>query len=430
MWTFSDAEAYLADTAPPGKSIYGLGRINHLLDLLDHPERGFPCVTVVGTNGKGSTLAFLDSIIREHGPRVACHIKPHLQSVTERIRLNGSDSTESEFAESLWMVKKSVDGGWNRDDRPTYFELIFAAFMVAAADHDSDIALLETGLGGRLDAVNSVDAPLVIMTSIGLDHTELLGNSLEEITTEKLAVVRPGSTLVLQQNPIPVLNLALAFSQDNNVTLVESTTGPGDRKLGIGGPFQCMNAALAVTAFNTLASDICPSLFPGGVIDRMVNDGLCNARLPGRWETFHSTNKNQICILDGAHNPHALIPVLSEFRQRSGGKGTIVMGLKKGKDFSAIVPGLIAAAGTVIFTPLPYFESWEPDDLISIVLNTLDNSPDFSQIHFDKADSIVEGFNKAFALAPDDGVILVTGSLYLVGAARSFLISSGLIPDA
>lgn len=449
MWTFDEAEAYLNDTAPPGKSVYGLGRISHLLDLLKHPETGFPCLTIVGTNGKGSVLAFLDSLLRAHGIRVACHVKPHLESVTERIRIDGLDSTPQQFASCLWEVRQAVDGGWSRDDRPTYFELIFAAFLCAARDAGVDVALLEAGLGGRLDAVNAVDAPLVILTSVGYDHTELLGDSLESISAEKLAVVRPGATLVCQVNPPEVMETVRTAASTVGFRVVEAddedyASGPSNGEfryssrvlgpidnltLGLAGPYQPMNANVALLGLDILSSEVAPALFADGISRESIMKGLREARLPGRWETIRVDDDGRRWILDGAHNVAGLRGVLTEFANETGRSGTVIFGMKKDKKVGEIMPELLRSAGRVIFVPVPGVEYHEPEALGNLAAEGLDKAGGFSQIQISRADSISEACEQAGAVTPSGGTVVVTGSLYLVGAARSILKEAASIPQ-
>ena len=424
IWTFEEAEAYLNDTAPPGKSTYGLGRINHILDLLGHPENEFPCITIAGTNGKGSTLAFLDSLLRAHDLKVGCHIKPHIKSVTERIRIDGIDSTPDEFASALWEVRVAVDNGWSRDDSPTYFELIFAAFLCAARSSEVDIALLEAGLGGRLDAVNSVDASLVILTSVDLDHTELLGDSLQSITKEKIAIVRENGILLCQENPPEVMETVGDFALSNNFRLIETGSGPGwqdNYELGIKGPCQPMNASLAVRALEMISECVLPDCFVNGVLESGIQKGLKGARLPGRWEVIQPDGEGPSWILDGAHNPSGLKSVLREFEGMVSGAGTIVFGMKKSKDVDKIIPGLIRASRRIIFVKVPYLESHDPENMAHLAREYLDNKDKFSQIQINWADSINEGLELASESTPCDSAILVTGSLYILGEAGEFI---------
>jgi dihydrofolate synthase / folylpolyglutamate synthase len=437
MWSYAEAIEYLNDTAPQGTSVYGLGRINHLLDLVKHPERSFSCITIVGTNGKGSTLAFLDALLRAHGLKVACHVKPHLQKVTERIRINGSDSTEEEFASALWRVHDAVKIGWTRDDRPTYFELLFAACLCAAQTAEVDVAILEAGLGGRLDAVNAVDADMVVMTSIGLDHTELLGNTLHEIALEKLAVTRPGRPLVCQKNPEEVMVTVREYCEENGVDLYlipepeELPPPPKERtfmpyteadkvEYGLKGSYQEKNRLLAYFALEVFWQIVQPGLFPKGLNYDAIVEGQRTARLPGRWEKFHKDDQTADLILDGAHNPDGLLLAFNELKNERE-PYTVIFGAKAGKAVDEIIPDLMKVAQNVIFVPLPDVAFQLPEELTRKAREELDKRGVFSQIHIDWADSIIEGLNRAYSITPPEGTILVTGSLYLAGAVRSIV---------
>ncbi len=419
MWGLEDALKYLDDTAPPGKSEYGLGRINHLLELLDHPESGYTCVTVVGTNGKGSTVAFLDSLLREHGLTVACHIKPHLELVTERIRIDGRDSTPDEFASALWEVKQAVDDAWSREDKATYFELIFAAFLCAARTSGVEIVLLETGLGGRLDAVNSVDANLVVLTSIGFDHTELLGDTLEEITREKIAVVRDGGILVVQVNPSEVMEVVNELKQ-RDVQVFYNNENVSGIKLGLDGPFQELNASLALRALKILAHEIIPGRFKSGWDRESIMRGFANARLPGRWEKI-STDGDRTWIIDGAHNVSGLTGVLDKFRSDYDRSGTIIFGMKITKNAGEVIPILLRSASRLIFVRVPFLGSWDPVKLAGIAGTILNDNDKLSQIQVDFAENISEGIDRAESGESWGSATLITGSLYLAGEARGIL---------
>jgi len=440
-WSFAEAQAFLENMAPPGTSVYGLGRIAHLLDLLDHPERSFACVTIVGTNGKGSVLAFLDSLLRAHGIRVVCHVKPHLESVTERIRIHGEDSTPEEFASALWRVHDAVDKGWTREDRPTYFELIFAAALCAAQNANAQVALLEAGLGGRLDAVNGVDADMVVLTSVGLDHTELLGETLRAIVSEKLAVVRPGSILVCQQNPAEVIDTVQDYCAANGVCLVEVATNEKlswndagmfdyrsarlgiikDLRAGIKGDYQLINIPLALIALEVFSEDVQPELFPSGLMEETIRNGLASARLPGRWEELRLSSESPVVILDGAHNRDALGMVLAQFRRSASGPRTVIFGSKVTKMVDEILPELLDSADRIILVSVPDVVSHPPEELAQTLRSALKKKNTFSQVEINCADSIMEALTGALAQAAGAGTILVTGSLYLVGAVRSAL---------
>jgi len=423
MWTFDEAQNYLENTAPPGKSIYGLDRINLLLDLLDHPENKFTRVSIAGTNGKGSTLAFLDSLLRAHRITVACHVKPHLESVTERIRLHGFDSSEDEFARALFEVKSAVDSGWTRDDSPTYFELIFAAFLCAARNSAVQVVLIEAGLGGRLDAVNGIDADLVVLTSVDFDHTELLGDTLEEITMEKIVIARPGSVVVCQQNPPSVILTVRKFCDENKIRLSfnDDHTFTDGMTLGLPGPYQQMNACLAILAMESLA-EIKPDLFRYGSSYKFFEQGLRDARLPGRWENITGVNGDGQYILDGGHNTAGLSAVLNQYKIIADGNGTIIFGMKKSKDLDKILPMLINSGSNIIFTKIPWPEGHDPEKMTAESTRLAEQSGILSQIKFYTSDSIKKGIEIADIISDDTVPVLITGSLYLVGDARSELL--------
>ncbi|HEX9744863.1 MAG TPA: cyanophycin synthetase [bacterium] len=437
MWTFEEVQKYLADTAPPGKSVYGLERINHLLEITGHPEKGMACITVVGTNGKGSTLAFLDSILLEHGMKTVCHIKPHVESVTERMRINGRDSTEDEFASAMWEVKQAVDEKWIRDDKPTYFELIFAGTLIFGRMNEAEIAILETGLGGRLDAVNAVDAMMVLLTSVSYDHTEYLGETLTEITGEKVVVARRGTTLVAQENPEEVTEVVRHYCEENGVRYVrkrEYLSAAEDNKyesvrwnlqLSPDSPvielkpqlkanYQLENADLAISGFYEFANseegerlDISPDI-------EKVKAGIEKAHIPGRWEIFNIEGGVHV-LVDGGHNTEALNLVLGEYRNYCFRKKTIIFGAKKTKDLHEVLPKIVEVGRHIIFCPVPDIEYHEPSELVVQAEKYVDRENKSIHIELYKVDSIEEGLEKAIEVT--EGPVMVTGSIYLAGAA-------------
>lgn len=444
MWTFQEAEAFLKNTAPPGKSMYGLERISHLLDLLGHPENDFEKITIVGTNGKGSVLAFLDSLLRAHGLKVVCHVKPHLESVRERIRINGVDSSEDEFSEFLWEVYKAVENGWNRQDSPTYFEIIFAASLCAARKANADVAILEAGLGGRLDAVNAIDADLVVLTSIGFDHMELLGDTLDKIAAEKIAVIRPGGRLVYGQNH-PIVektineyikrNNILSWKAENCLTQDEifnkSTYIYTYKTLNgkiinglepsLGASYQFRNISVALVALEVFLTEVKPPGKSWSLNDELIKEGIFLARLPGRWEVLSVPQKKCQIILDGAHNPEALALVFEEFRKKFQSQGVIVFGAKKDKAVKEIMSELVRSARNIIFVPVPDVDFHPPESLACMGREASRVQDLDSQVDIIFYESILDGINKGLDLVSEKSGMLVTGSLYLIGAARSLL---------
>ena len=183
----SAGEAYL-ESLSPWPEEFGLGRMHELLERLGHPERRYPAVHVVGTNGKSTTASMTEALLRSEGLRVGTYLSPHVVSWRERIRIDGADADLDALVEAVRSVEVA---------EATQFEVLTAAALHGFAEADVDVAVVEAGLGGRLDATNVLDAKVVVLTNIGLDHSEYLGATREEIAAEKLAVVTEGATVVL-----------------------------------------------------------------------------------------------------------------------------------------------------------------------------------------------------------------------------------------
>src|SRR3954463_14474057 len=186
----------------PSRMVPDLDRITDLLDLLGSPQRAYPSIHVTGTNGKTTTARMVDALLREFGIRTGRYTSPHLESVTERIALDGVPLDSARFAaayDDVAPFAEIVDG--RHDDPLTFFELLTAMAFAAFADAPVDVAVLEVGLGGLWDATNVVEAPVAVVLPIGLDHVPLLGTTLAEIATEKAGIIKPGATAVLASQP-------------------------------------------------------------------------------------------------------------------------------------------------------------------------------------------------------------------------------------
>ena len=180
----------------------GLSRIAALLSKMGHPERAFPAVHLVGTNGKGSVSAMIESLFLEAGYTTCLYTSPHLTDITERLRFSGVPVKEGVLLRSLDRVESALGGQGDPGSRPTYFEVLTSAAFDAIADRSPDVAIIEAGMGGRLDATNMVkDVALTVITAIGFDHSQFLGDTLEEIANEKFSVLRPGSRSVFSGTP-------------------------------------------------------------------------------------------------------------------------------------------------------------------------------------------------------------------------------------
>ena len=389
----------------------GLENIRKLLDALGNPQNSFLKVQVAGTNGKGSVCAFLDSICNAARIKTGTFTSPHLISITERIRINGCDISEEDFARHAGHVRKTAErllASGAIEYRPTFFEQITAIALVAFADAGVDLAILETGLGGRLDATTAANAEIAAITRIDLDHQEYLGNTIEEIAAEKAAIIqeytkavvigeqKPEALLVIEER-VRTACVSGRHIHANNASLV------GTAKLGLKGNHQRENASIAITVVNELRSYF-------KITDDDATGGLQDARNPGRLEYCGKY------LFDGAHNvggAKSLAEYLGEFEKRSI---TIIFGAMRGKDVDEITKLLFPVCERIVLT--------QPENSRSLtyaeLLETLPVASQKQNVFV--SDGVANAIDIAENVTPDNGIILVTGSLYLVGEIKTLLL--------
>ncbi|HEV7475962.1 MAG TPA: Mur ligase family protein, partial [Pyrinomonadaceae bacterium] len=344
----------------------GLKTTQLLLNALHNPEGGYPSVQIAGTNGKGSTAVVLDSICRAAGIKTGLYTSPHLSSITERIRIGGCDIDRNQFASLATKVRSTVEQliyATALSAPPTFFEHVTAMALLAFKEEFIQLAILETGLGGRLDSTTAAQAGTVAITPISLDHQEYLGKTLEEIAAEKAAIIRAGVTAVIAPQDDAVNNVILQRCAEVSVTpeissfetehmtftaegRAQLTLRIGDEVypnlyLGLRGRHQIINVALAIEIAESLRDK-------GFEIDRRaLSEGVAGARHPGRLELI--TGEPSI-LFDGAHNAagaRALAAYLDEFAPRPV---TIVFGAMMDKDLSEMSATLFPKAHALVLT--------------------------------------------------------------------------------
>ncbi len=430
---FQEAESYLFSLGNEVETMkLGLENITALLAAVDDPQKKYPKVQVAGTNGKGSVCAFLESICSRAGIRTGLYTSPHLVSIRERIRIAGEDIAEDEFARLASLVKGTAES-LVRDQKlervPTFFEQITAIALLAFAEGGVELAILETGLGGRYDATTAARAEVAGITRIDLDHQQYLGETIEEIAAEKAAIIRPDSRVVLMRQERRVEQVLVGRCREvgvepvwsARVTAVKQETGtPGMEGYLIAdfatesreyrnvlflymfGRHQIENAAVAVSIGETLVS------MGFEVDDAAIEYGLGNARNPGRLEYIDNI------LLDGAHNPGsaaALRDYLDDFVDKPI---TLVFGAMRDKDVQTIAEILWPRAEHIILTKPANSRAMRPEELASLGAGLVDPSRVVS------VGTAVEAIAEAKRISRD-GLIVVTGSLYLVGEVRSLL---------
>jgi len=408
----------------------GLENIRKLLEKLENPHENYLKVQVAGTNGKGSVCAFLDSICREANVKTGLYTSPHLISITERVRIDGVDISEDEFARIATHVRDTADTMLSNGEleyRPTFFEQMTAIALIAFAESKIELAILETGLGGRLDATTAANAEIAAITRIDIDHQQYLGDTIEEIAAEKAAIIRADSKVVLAKQArtvervlegrcrevgvLPVWagdNFTLRSNVDIAPTMFGSFQSERDQYAnieiwGMLGGHQFENASIAIS----IAELVQEQGIKISNIDVCI--GLMKTNHPGRLEYQGRF------LFDGAHNiggAKALAEFISEYEERPI---TMVFGAMNDKSVAEILATLSPLADKIVVTEPSNSRSFTYEEL-------LEQMPvGFSKEQTFAADSVLNAIEIAESIAQSDGIILVTGSLYLVGDVKAIL---------
>jgi len=408
----------------------GLAAIDALCERLGRPERKVVPILVAGTNGKGSAAATLSAIATASGLRAGLYTSPHLHRAGERIRVAESDLPDEELDSVLERAFRAADAG--PEIPGTYFEILTAAAFLAFSERALDLVILEVGLGGRFDATNVAPASLSVVTSIGLDHVEELGPTVASIAREKAGVFRrgrpalvgwvdgeAGSALeaaagetgaILHQAARELAISSVETSIDGTRFSLETPEGPYALATPLPGAHQAENVALAVRAAEILGVAL-PDLRRDAIAA-----GVRTTRWPGRLEKLAA--RGRTILLDGCHNA-AGAAALARFLRDAGlaGRTRLVFGAMADKDVEAIAAVLFPAAATVRLVPAPSPRAATAAELAqrtSVVRP--DGLPRES----------VEGALRELLAEPDPAPIIVAGSLYLVGEARSLILSGRL----
>lgn len=398
----------------------GLERILSLLKRHGHPERSFAAIHVVGTNGKGSTAAFLSAIIEQAGYCTGLFTSPHLVSYTERFRVNGTDIAPEQLE---LLISELLDQAGPDE---TFFELTTALACHWFARNKVQLAVMEAGMGGRSDATAAIKGIATIVTPIALDHCQWLGSDLQSIAAEKIAVARPGSPVISATQTPEVLTVIEDYCQANNNRLLlagrdfnadrnsTNTSLTFSSRLGslsnlcpsLNGGYQTGNAALALAA----AEQLIELGFP--VSRQAMQKGLTTTRWPGRLELIRLPDGIEL-LLDGAHNPagaEALTSALQEFGKR---RIILLLGMMDDKDLQGVLLPLLKQVHQVV-TVSPSQERAMPAVELAASCNAAGTSAT-------AAGSVPSGLEAARAAAEPGDLIVAAGSLFMIGELKSVL---------
>jgi dihydrofolate synthase/folylpolyglutamate synthase len=358
----------------------------------------FPCkvIHVAGTNGKGSVCAMIDSICRAQGYRAGLFTSPHLVTFRERIRVNGEMVSEDAVANGLTTIRNLV-ADW--DPHPTFFEVTTALALKCFSEANIDVTILETGIGGRLDATNAVQSDVSVITPIDLDHEEWLGNTLAEIATEKAGIIKSGVPVVAAPQRPDAEKVVRARAGECDAPLKFVTTSYDKTPIALGGSHQKQNAAVAIAALRAANIDITKSA---------LAHGLASVEWPGRFQRW-----DERTIIDGAHNPAAAHALAETWREVFGGQqATLILAVLSDKDLRGICEALSPIAGSVLLPKIRSERATDPDELAKVVSSITPALP------YSITSSIAEALDLAGA---KPNPILITGSLHFAGEALAFL---------
>jgi dihydrofolate synthase / folylpolyglutamate synthase len=423
-----------SDAAGAHVQKFGLENITALSAALGDPHRAVPCAHIAGTNGKGSTAAMLDSILRAAGLRAGLYTSPHLERINERIRIGGENISDEDFSVAWTRVHASIEAliaSGKLAAHPTFFECVTAMAFLSFAEHAVDFAVYEVGLGGRLDSTNIVVPEVAVITSIDFDHENFLGHSIEEIAREKAGIIKTGAWVVSSAERPDARAVIARRCAEVEARLIDVDTvwrlddvrtspdgcyraaaAPANSRTKIAlepplaGRFQLRNALAAAAAARLLAERGFP------VADDAIARGIAAVRWPGRLERI---SERPAVYLDGTHNPAGARELLKFWEENlSGQRIWLVYGAMRDKAVDEIAGLLFPHAETVFLT-----EARQPRAISAPLLAEMAG-------HHAKNFTVVsdpsEALERAIEMAQPDDAVFATGSLYLVGDIRGHLL--------
>jgi dihydrofolate synthase/folylpolyglutamate synthase len=446
--THTEIVATLTSRWPEHRVAPSLGRIRALTELLGDPQRVYPVIHLTGTNGKGSTAAMIESLLRADGLRTGRFTSPHVMSVTERITIDGESITDERFDE-VWreiepyvalVDQREIDGV-----QMTFFEIITAMAYAAFADAPVDVAVVEVGLGGAWDATNVADAGVAVVTPIDLDHTHLLGRTIAEITREKAGIIKPGAHAILAGQSIEAAEVLLARCAEVGALPQREGVDFGviDRKLAVAGqvlrltgadgpiddiflplygPHQAANAAQALAAAEAFLG--LKALHPD-----VVREGFAQVHFPGRLEVVR---RSPAVVLDAAHNPHGARAAAAGITEAFAFSPLVgVVAVMGDKDARGILEVFEEIMNQVVITQVASTSRGMPAVELGALAEDIFGAPRVTVVP-----RLDDAIDRAVELAEVDGIgspgVLITGSVVAVGEARTLLVGNEpvLVPSA
>ena len=404
------------------KRKYGLDRMRVLMSLLGNPQEDYPIIHVTGTNGKGSTIAMLSSLFVHHGQKVGAFVSPHLIDYTDRFLINGNVMPEEDFEIVGNLVQQAEVKLIDEYEPLSFFEIMTAMALVYFSRKKVEVALLEVGIGGLLDTTNIVHSTMSVITSIGMDHEEMLGNTLEEIAIQKTGIFKQNQAVVLGNLPTEALQVAEVvgkayncdihqFEREFNIEPYEMglVFNNSDHQiyiphLNLKGKYQLENAAVALECFLRFEKK-----FQLSIELSAIQESFQTVTWPGRMEVVH---QSPTVILDGAHNIHALKRFVETVKQHGKleSQHTILFSALKRKHYIEMVDYLRKELpeARLVVTTFEYAGAIEKTDYPSSEIEFVENAQQFIENYINKMS--------------DEETLWITGSLYFISFVRKIFI--------
>ena len=396
----------------------GLGRMQQAVELLGNPHEAVPMIHVTGTNGKGSTIAFMRQLFQQHGLKVGTFTSPHIISMHDRICINGQPISDQDLIRLGQSIQAMESQLLETHDQLSYFEIITLLAFLYFHEQKVDLALIEVGIGGLLDTTNVITGEVAVITSLGLDHQETLGGSLEAIARQKAGIFKAGKPAVIGPLAKEAEQVCIEKAQETGCSLArygedfqlvkgvfqDAHHRFDSLKIGLKGAYQEENAAVALEAFLLFMEQRCLAIDENG-----VREALQATSWPGRLENF-----SQGIYLDGAHNPHAIHRLVEYARTFSDKRVKILFGALKRKDYQGMLEIFASdlPEADLTVTTFAYGEVVQEADGLGYPY--VADFRDYLQDFYSRQD--------------DQEVLFVTGSLYFISEVRAYLLEQGKNP--
>lgn len=417
----------------------GLERVRKFLDYLGNPQKSYEFAHVTGTNGKGSTSNFLFELLKSTGMKVGLYTSPHFVTFRERIKINdemvGKDYVRDFVKSTIPIIRKMDAEG--RKNMLTFFEITTAMAFEYFKDMNVDFVVLEVGLGGRFDATNVIDKPVLsVITNVDFDHTKILGNTLESIAFEKAGIIKGNSKVVTGETKERALKIikegasrkkanVYRFGEDfgykdyslnvnsNEFDYLGLWRNLYNLKISMNGEHQLINCSIALASFEIIVKELGLKFSENG-----IRNTLKKVKWPGRFEVMHLDSKE--IVLDGAHNPAGILSLKKSLEIYYPQKKKIaVLGILDDKDYKKMITEINDVFSEVILTKPVSYRTSNINEILGF-LKILRNKNEVEYI-----ENPIKAFKKAFDECREDCIIVVAGSLYLVGYLRDYLIKVG-----